>query len=199
MKAFCITLPESPERKAQAIDHFKGRIEGVQFINGIHALTFGLITTHPYDVDQPNWGNRINSKQVGCFLSHYMLWMALSLLPDEKFLILEDDVDLPSDWQERTQQALYHTPNDADMLYLGSCCTEGRPKTNVSENIWKVEYPLCTHAYIVWAKAIPRLLETQRKCFAPVDLALYFNSLPHLKVYTVLPRIAAQRGTEIQP
>ncbi len=59
--------------------------------------------------------------------------------------------------------------------------------------------PTCTHAYIVYRKALEKLLLTQRDIWAPIDLALIFRSFPHLNVYTVLPRICGQRGQEIAP
>lgn len=59
--------------------------------------------------------------------------------------------------------------------------------------------PTCTHAYIVYKKALEKLLMTQRDIWAPIDLALIFRSFPHLNVYTVLPRICGQRGQDIAP
>jgi len=197
MRAFCISLPETPARREIARAHFVERGARVEFFDGVHALNFGLTTTHTYDVDHPGTGYRITSKHVGCWLSHYILWQALTLADGDKFLIFEDDVALPEDWHIRMLAALDDTPENADMLYLGSCCCDGKPKEQISNTVWDVKWPLCTHAYVVWKKALPRLLATQRKCWAPIDLALYFNSLPHLKVYTVLPRIADQRDMNL--
>jgi hypothetical protein len=41
-------------------------------------------------------------------------------------------------------------------------------------------------------RAMPTLLATQRKFYAPADISLAFHSFPLLKVYTVLPRVADQ-------
>ncbi len=202
MKAFCITLPETPERTAAAKAHFAERgVDGITFVDGIHAETFGLYTTHPYLIDDPKRGGHIiPQRQVGCMLSHFMLWTALSLLDEAgPFLILEDDAEFSEDWAARLNWALKNTPSDVDLLYIGSGLTEDKPKTQVAFNVWEVMYPLCTHAYIVWKKALPVLLSTQRDIWAPVDLSLYFRSLPLLKVYTVLPRIVSQRNMEIAP
>lgn len=201
MRTFCLTLPETPERTEGAVKHFADMgVPGVEYIQGIHAQTFGLFTTHPYLHDDPKRGGCIvPQRQVGCALSHYMLWTALSLLPDERYFVLEDDAEFPAGWRARAEDALQDVPKDADLLFLGSCCTADKPKEQIRDEVWEVKWPLATHAYVVWKKALPVLLATQRDVYAPVDLALYFKTLPKLRVYTVLPRIVSQRGTELHP
>lgn len=200
-RTLCLTLPETPERTAGARKHFADMgVEGVEYVDGICAKSFGVFTTHPYLHDDPKRGGCIiPQQQVGCMLSHYLLWSACRLLNEERVFILEDDAEFPVGWQERLARALADTPADADLLFVGSCCTADKPKTLVRGEVWEVKWPLATHAYVVWRKALPVLLETQRDVYAPVDLALYFKTLPRLRVYTVLPRIVSQRGTELHP
>ncbi len=201
MKTFCITLPETPERTAEARVHFEHYDVDAEFYTGIHAATFGLFTTHPYLHDDPKRGGHIiPQRQVGCTLSHISLWSALTLIEQEhQFFILEDDAEFHAGWQDQLAAALRDTPADADMLYVGSCCCADKPQTHVKGNVWDVRWPLCNHSYVVWAKALPTLLATQRDVYAPIDIALYFKTLPQLRVYTVLPRLISQRGTPLHP
>lgn len=113
-------------------------------------------------------------------------------------MVIEDDVDFPANWNRMLEEAMVHGP-DFDLMLIGSCNTEGKPKKHLGGPIWIVDGPQCTHAYIVTKSAARRLIEQQRKIYAPIDLALLERSYPHLKVLTVLPRIASQRGTSIQP
>lgn len=199
-RAFCITLPEYPQRTERAKKHFMERgLTDVTFFNGIHAEKFGLATKFNYEVDNPGSGFNIGFKPTGIWLSHYMLWSALSLLWDELFLILEDDAKLCDDWHSRTIDALKNTPKDFDMLYLGSCCCEKAPKRLIAAQVWEVKYPMCLHGYMVSKKAIPVMLETQRKVYAPIDISLPFHSHPRMKVYTVLPTIMEQFDTVLSP
>ena len=198
-RTFCITLPENPERHERAKKHFEERGVTVQFFEGIHAEKFGLHTIFTYEVDHPGTNYKIGFKSVGNFLSQYMLWAALNLLPDEHFMILEIDAEFPPDWQERLWSALQQTPPDFDMLFIGSCCTANAPKELISGPVWEVKYPACTHAFVVAKKALPILLRTQRKVYGAVDAMLIFHSLPLLKVYTVLPAIVGQRDTILTP
>lgn len=196
MRVFCINLPESSERTEKAKAHFKERmVYDVTFFPGIHAERFGLLTSHCYEVDNPGSGYKIGHKQIGIALSHYMLWNALTLLADEHFLVIEDDAQFPENWHTRLTQAMSDVPRDFDALYIGSCCTCDKSKYPIKGEVFEVKYPFCTHA-IIWAKkALPVLLETQRKIWAPIDLALVFQTLPKLKVYTVLPAIVGQFDT----
>lgn len=196
-RTFCLTLPENPGRKEAASEHFRKRGVSVEFFNGIHGKTAGLNTIHPYELDHPGSGFRMGFAPTGIFLAHYILWSALQLLPEEHFMVLEDDAMFPENWRQRTEQALQDTPGDFDMLYNGSCCCEGRPKTQIKGEVWEVKYPQCTHAYIVAKKALPVLLSTLRKIYAPVDIQMNLHSHPGMKIYTVLPRLVSQFDTDI--
>lgn len=199
MRTFCITLPETPERQQAAREHFQQRGVKVEFLHGIHGEAFGLSTKHPYEVDHPGSGYIVSPKHVGLHLSHYMAWSICQQLPDERFLILEDDAEFCTGWKHRLERSIADAPADFDMLYVGSCNCAGASKYRVKGDVWCVHWPQCTQAYIVARKAIETLLATQRHCWAPIDLSLIFRSLPHLKVWTVLPRIVGQRRTAISP
>lgn len=171
----------------------------VQFFDGIHAEKFGIRTVYPYEVDNPGTGFNIGFRCVGCWLSHYMLWGALNLLWEDSFLVFEDDVKFSDDWHMRLLNAMRDVPKDFDVLYVGSCCCEGKPTELIAGEVFKVEYPLCTHAYVVAKKALPVLLRTQRRVYAPIDISMVFHSFPEMKVFTVLPSIFAQFDTIIPP
>lgn len=202
IRAYCVTLPETPESTEKARAHFIERGVIHEFFNGIHGEKFGLRTTHPYEVDHPGSGYLIGPKIIGIWLSHYFLWGALNLLHDEHFMILESDAHFPPDWEARLCQALVDVPRDFDMLYPGSCCCKGYPADRIQGDVHQIKpvpvghggAPQATHCYIVAKKALPVLLATQRKVYAPIDCSMIFHSFPQLKVYTVLPRIVDQFG-----
>lgn len=199
LRTFCITLPEYPERRDKAKKHFQDRGMAVEFFDGIHAERAGLRTIHNYDVDHPGTNFNIGHKIVGIALSHIMLWSALKLLWDDHFMVLEDDCEVPENWHSRLSNAMRDVPADFDMLYPGSCCCDGKPKTLIAGEVHEVKYPLCTHGYIVARKALPVLLNAHRKIYGPVDCTMVFHAFPQLKVYTILPRIFSQFDTVIQP
>ena len=199
IRPFVVTVPEEAHRTQFIQEHFKSvGIEAEEFA-GVSANESGLVTTHCYEIDNPGSGWKIGPKPTACWMSFYMLWSALNLLPDSHFLTLEWDAKFPNDWRERTERALLDVPADFDMLFIGSCCCQGKPQTRIAGEVFEVKYPLCGHATIIAKKALPVILRTQRKIYAPIDISLAFHTLPHLKAYTVLPRIVDQFATVIPP
>jgi hypothetical protein len=192
VRPFVMVVPELPEKTAFIQAHLKSvGIEAEEF-HCINALTAGLRTVHPYEYDAPGSGWNIGVKPVALLVSCQMFWCAAQYMPDSHFLFLEWDAKFHPDWRERTEQALRDVPPDFDFLFLGSCCCNDKPRTKIKGEVWEVKYPLCGHAVIIARRAMPTLLATQRKFYAPADISLAFHSFPLLKVYTVLPRVADQ-------
>lgn len=186
-------------RPARARQHFAERGVNAQFFQGIHAVQLGIDTTLPYEVDAPGSGFRMVPKATGCWLSHRALWAACLLMDDEEFLILEDDAKFSEDWRTHYDAARTVLPTDWDVLFLGSCCTAGRSPRQVVGEIYEVRWPMCLQAYLVRRRALETMIRTQdeARCYGPVDITLQFHTWPHLRVYTILPRIVEQFNTDI--
>jgi len=199
MKTFAIHCQELPDRKVAAEKHFKERGLTVDWINGIHGETFGLLPSRPYNVDYPGKGQLAAISQVGLVLSHYMVWTVCAQLPYEQFMILEDDAFFPTDWKERLNMVMNDLPDDWDIFLIGNSNTLDKPRENVCRDVWEVKYPFCTHAYIVRKKALGTLLTYCRDATLNVDLLLMREAYPKLKVYTMLPRLVDQTGTFLHP
>lgn len=198
LPTFCLTLPEKPERTANARQHFADMGVGdVTFIDAINADTFGLLTKFPYEVDNPGSGFNIGPHCVGIWLSHWMTWLACSMRPESHFFILEDDAKFDPDWQSRMGKALQDVPPDFDWLFIGSCCASAKKRRHIQGEVYDVRYPCCFQAYVLAKKAIPHLLRTQRKVYAPIDISVIFHSFAELKVYTLYPMAVRQFNTEI--
>ena len=130
-------------------------------------------------------------------LSHYMLWKVLSYLPEDEFWILEDDCRWDKDWLPRYQSAYSALPKDWDFVWLGSCCAYDKPQWCVDKNLYVVNFPMCTHAYMVRKKALPIMLEGCQKVWSPVDIAIVLDVAPKLKHFTIIPRIVDQYDTTL--
>ena len=196
MKTICISVSDS--RRAETERHFSERGVDAQFFRGINAPKLGIDGTLVYEVDAPGSGYKIGDKITGCWLSHRALWAACLLLPDESFLILEDDARFPEDWRTRFDQAVSDA-GDFNVLFIGSCCTLDKPRNRVAGSVYDVKWPLCLHGYIVKRKVLPVFITTQdeARCYAPIDISLVFHTFPKLeRVYTVLPRIVDQHATD---
>jgi hypothetical protein len=208
VRPFVMIVPEFPEKTVAIQKHLREiGIEAEEFpcfcaydkLAAPAEPVSGLTTLHTYEVDAPGSGYRIGPKGVALCVSFLTFWTMAMFLPEDHFFFIEWDALFDPNWRERAEQALRDVPPDFDFLFLGSCCCEGKPTTHVKGEIYDVRYPMCNHAQIVAKKAMPTLLRTQRKIYAPADISLAFHAFPHLKVYTLLPRCANQSNTIIPP
>lgn len=198
-RAFVITLKRTSERYAKEQEHLRSVGISAEPFYGLDAAIAGLQTDHTYEVDNPGTNYHMGPKLVALYLSHYMLWRVLQYLPEDVFWVLEDDAQWDAEWAKQYAEAMSVVPKDWDLVWLGSCCTGERVAKCIAKNLYDVRYPLCTHAYQVHKKALATMIDVHQKVWAPLDLALMFDSMPQLNVYTILPRLAAQWNTCIQP
>jgi GR25 family glycosyltransferase involved in LPS biosynthesis len=199
MRAICICLPEYPERIEKAKAHFESHGLDVEFFWGINAPVAGLATIHPYEVDHPGSGYRMGFKPTGCWLSHYMLWGAMTRMTDDAYLVLEDDAQLCDGFLEKFDQAMRDVPSDYAFLHPGHCCIQGRPMRHVAGDVYECKDMVCTHAYVIRRNIVPYVMKTLRKCWAPIDIQLQLEVFPNVKTYAVVPRIVSQFDTNIPP
>jgi hypothetical protein len=197
IRNFCVTLQELPEKWQFISKHFKEMGFDCEPFNGISANESGLVTEHTYDVDNPGTNYRIGRKPVATWLSFYMLWSAMQYMNEHYFGQLEWDCHLVPNWRPRLEQALKDVPPDFDILMAGNCCCKGKPMKHIKGEVYEMKGANCGHFSIIAKKALPTLLSTQRKVYAPLDLSLCYHSFPRLKVYVILPRIADQFDTAI--
>jgi GR25 family glycosyltransferase involved in LPS biosynthesis len=204
-KMFCLTLKETPARRQYAENHFKQHGLDVTFFEGIHAKNFGLHTVIPYMDDElhrnPNWkpGDSppyyITQGNVGCILSHYMLWKTLSYLSDNEYLIFEDDVVLCEGFKDKLLDYKSRLPSDWQHAFVGYCCLDAATKVEHAKNIVTAYWPpMCTHAYMVKKESLPVLIETNSVAWTNIDIQIQKRTLMtnKLKHYVFDPPLAEQ-------
>jgi len=175
---------------------------------GIHVTRFngwnnsigGLRPLYPYEVDDPNSGYLMGERQVGIYLSHWMLWNYLTTIEGDRFFIFEDDILFAPNWKQQWESDLSSLPDEWDLFYVGNCCLKDWPdNTQYSDHIWKVTKAQCLHAYMVRSKALPFMLEKCQKVWAPIDLALVWECQPYFNTFARLPSLVFQNDTELPP
>ena len=200
IRNICLTLIETPDIEAKAREHFAAvGFEDVSFYYGIHAKTAGLKTENVYPIDHPEENFNMGPHGVGIYVSFRSLWSAMLLLPEDHFMLVEHDVVFHDNWKARFEQAMKDVPPGFDFLLLGHCCAADKPATQISGEVWEVKYPMCNHAAVISRKCLKTLIQKCNRCWAPIDLQLIFEAFPHLKVYTLMPRLADQFNTVLSP
>jgi len=194
-RTFVLTVDRPIQRFDDTAEHLNSLGIKWERFNGFDNQLCQLLPVRTFDLDRV--GEKIGPKHICATLSHYMLWKVCSYLPEDRFLICEYDVEFPPDWQEQYDRAMSVIPEDADVIFWGSCCTEGRDTKHIGENVYEVKWPLCGHCIEIRKSALPTLLSEHQSISMPLDIALFYNSLPKLRVYTVLPAMIGQRGTPL--
>ena len=199
LKSFCITLKDHPKRTEYAKNHFKQHDLDAELFEGIDAKKFGLSTKIPYVDDYPNWDKDcgtphfISQGQVGCILSHYMLWRIMEYLPYEEYLILEDDVELCENFKEKLLDVKSRLPEDWQYCFVGHCCLNKEGSLQIDDGIIQtVTSPLCTHAYMIKKSALKTLIDTNSIAWAHIDIQIQKRSLCNLNYYVADPPLAEQ-------
>lgn len=139
--------------------------------------------------------HRLRKGQLGCAMSHiYLLKKLYFYLRDTDYaLILEDDIILPRNIEDKIYKKLEMAPKDWDVIYLGGCNIIGKSIQNDSFIIPfdKKGTNLCAHAYLIKKSSIPFLIKCLRPLQAPIDeqWRRYFKDM---NVYFVNPNIIIQ-------
>jgi len=164
----------------------------------------------------PFWSTFGPKSAQGIALSHLNLWKTwLSTSESKHLLVVEDDVVLAKDAASKLQEALQHTPNDFDILYLGCFgCQSDTPTfttlmslfgtglksgcpQKINQHVTKPSVALATHAYVVSKSGAQKMIENlQGNIFQHIDYCLQSLSCKGvLNTYVITPRIAFQTST----
>jgi GR25 family glycosyltransferase involved in LPS biosynthesis len=196
-RTFVLTVDRPIQRYDECAAHLAA--EGIAFerFNGMDNQICRLNPVDTFDHDRV--GERIAPKHIAATLTHYMAWKVMSWLPEDFFWALEYDVRMTPNWRAAHADAMRDLPDDWDIVFLGSCCCGGKPKRRIGQNLFEVKHPLCGHAMMYRKKALPVLLREHQKICAPLDIAMMLQSLPLLRVYTILPSMIVQHNTPLPP
>lgn len=150
---------------------------------------------HPDGVTVYHHGHKV----IVCCVRILMVMKALQYCPEDAFWTMDDDAEFAEDWKERWEQAMAVLPDDWDVVLIGHCCANDKPRTHVGNNLYEVKYPMCCHVLQIRKKALPTLTMVHQRIWAPIDIAMQQESFPLLRVYTIMPSLAGQRGTILPP
>jgi len=149
---------------------------------------------------------------MGCALSHLGLWWQLANEKQEisNYLILEDDVKLQPQWEERWKEASAHVPDDYDVIYLGGILPPNRavfeqtkepvnpyfarvaPNSVFGQNPPNRYFHWCAYAYVLskrGAEKILQLLHAHDGYWTSAD-HMICNHVEHMKLYFLNPLVA---------
>jgi GR25 family glycosyltransferase involved in LPS biosynthesis len=194
IRTFVIALRDLPSRVEYIINQCNKNNINFEIFDAINGQKLGLLPEHCNKLEFPDYNVKINSGGVGCALSHYILWNLLKYLPEEEFLILEDDCIFCEEFPEKFEELYKKLPSDWEMVYVGWIIYGNDiSPVKVAEGI-SVRIPSATHAYMVKKSALKKLTDALHPISSPIDLQIIDKALPYLKYYVLDPSLVAQRS-----
>lgn len=155
--------------------------------------------------------NVLTNSIMGCAISHIKIWEEVIKNNYKYVLILEDDIYIENDFYEVLNNAYTELPNNFDILYLGSggLCNPEYNYTDINlifkifsscnkykkKYIYKPEFPLYTHAYIISNQGCKKLLKYINKIYNHIDVMIALNS-NKLNIYATNKKIVYQSFDE---
>ncbi|KAG0151959.1 hypothetical protein CROQUDRAFT_650533 [Cronartium quercuum f. sp. fusiforme G11] len=146
-----------------------------------------------------HWWNVLSDAAIACWHSHLSVIRTFVESKDRMALILEDDVDLEVDIEDRLQSALNEVPRDWDILLLGHCWSEESqfPPISPGSALRPAFAPKCNHAYAVSKRGARKLIRHLRSpAFAysrPFDKAiLHLIATERINAFSFHPSIVIQ-------
>lgn len=198
---FIVSLPEGQKEKECVQYMASFGIKAIP-IYGFRASNCGISTEYYNSVEK----TRMQVKSIVAGLSHFSIWSAIKWAveagaypKDQPFLIVEDDCKFVSeDWKEQLTKELEHVPEDWQVIYVGSCCAAPYEENkHIGGNVYRLTRGMCTHCYYVNYDGACMLLKTNQKVWCPIDIQMLVDSIPRMKFYGILPRLAYQDGANL--
>ena len=208
--AYVINLDRRKDRMDKLFENsptLEGRVQRISAVEGRDLVLTPQLARlfKPHDF---LWKKAI----MGCALSHLSLWWQLANEKQDitNYLILEDDVKLQTQWEERWKEAAAHVPDDYDVIYLGGILPPNRgafeqmkepvnqyfarvsPNSVFGQNPPNRYFHWCAYGYVLsrrGAEKILQLLHAHDGYWTSAD-HMICNHVEHMKLYFLNPLVA---------
>ena len=191
-KSYCINLDIDMERYNSTKIQFEKHNLEVERFSGIDGRNIKL-SDYPNIIKKDSLLFQNKKGSCGCYISHILLWDKILKDNDsEIILILEDDIIIDNNFENKFLKYYKDVPNDWDLLYLGTGKQLGK---NINKNIMKPKigsftgYNNGTFGYIIKKTSIEKI----KKLILPIknktiDFVIR-NNFKNIKAYFFINKI----------
>lgn len=162
---YCINLDRRPDRWEKCEEQFNKLDLSVERFSAIDKEKIGRVSCP------------INMGQLACLSSHYNVIKKARKENFSKILVLEDDVIFSDKLLEIFSNSKEEIPDDWEMLYFGGNHLNGLVR--ITDNIYKMNSSLTTHAYGVKDSLYDEILNRIQYAMFPVDVYYAHIHLEH--------------------
>jgi len=192
--AILINLERRADRTKRVIEHLKKR--GVQNLLIYPAFDGKLIKNVRINPPRRNYfsWSTMNMNVAACALSHIGALKMAKALGYNQPLMLEDDVVLSKDFNERMEIYEKELQDlEWEHLFVGGAIRRFNEMKQIKDHVWTSSFTDCTHAYIVKGIGIKKVSDEMLKFNTTIDDAVNDIILNKtLKSFTLLPLAAYQ-------
>ena len=178
-RSFCITLKETPLRTKGFFEMINDRIQ-VEPFYGIMGPRMGLVPKLPNEIECPGRNIYLNEKAIGCNMSHFLLWHAMKYMPEDEFMVFEDDAFLGDDFLTKFTSLYERLPKDWQMVFVGWIPTGHPPQPRLDDGM-SLLLPSGTHAYMVKKTIFNDLCDCMMPFQSNIDLTIVSRLLPKIR------------------
>ncbi|XP_078041605.1 glycosyltransferase 25 family member [Augochlora pura] len=189
---YMINLLRRPDRRTRMYRLFKELSIHVQTVDAIDGRTLKQSILSDLGVEvMPEYSDPYHDRpmtmgEIGCFLSHYIIWSEVIENDFETVIILEDDVRFEPFFRQKLKYILTELDNLNivwDLVYLGRkrLMEDAEPSIEGSKYLVRAAYSYWTLGYILSRSGAKKLVEAEPlKRLVPVDeyLPILANTHP---------------------
>lgn len=188
---YLISLARRPERRERMSQSFELLGLDVKLFDAVDGKKLNESYLSEIGVKQMTnykdpWSQRdMTFGEIGCFLSHYFIWVDIVRNGYEKVLLFEDDIRFEPYFREKVMHMRKEADSlvDWDLIYLGrkKLKSSDEPWVEEAENLVYVDYSYWTLCYAITLEGAKKLLAAQPLGqMLPVDeyLPIMFNKHP---------------------
>ncbi|XP_043286246.1 glycosyltransferase 25 family member isoform X2 [Venturia canescens] len=191
-KVYMINLERRPERRARMEQCFEELGILSETINAVDGRTLNSTALDKWGVKiMPNYADPYRKRpmtmgEIGCFLSHYVIWKKAFDNNFDRIMVLEDDVRFEPFFRQRIHLLLNEIDQlhlQWDLIYLGrkKISKEEESPVDGSKLLWQVGYSYWTIGYMLSQSGVKKLLDARPlDNMIPVDeyLPILFDRHP---------------------
>lgn len=174
-KTYIINLVRRPDKKSkmnkQIVNLKKNNIDlNAIFFEGVDGSNVDELAKYQFRI--PDWTDPHNGKimtngEIGCALSHYLVWTDIieqvdkNILPQNSLiLVLEDDIIIPVDFMNKLKSYLDEINQSFDMLYIHRKPLDFNNEEQISLHLNYAKYSYWTSGYILTYDCAKMLLNS---------------------------------------
>lgn len=188
MKAYIINLDNARDRRESMESQVQNSGLIYEFIPAVDGRS---IPVSLLSIIRQEHSYSVTPGEIGCSLSHLMVYKALVSTDDDCALVLEDDISLPDDISKFVNEIEKTIPKNSPCVYLLSHVNHynGKSIFNLSNghSVHRVYNAAFSHAYIINKSAARILLNQLFPIWCVADQWQTFSEFGFIQLFGVIP------------